>query len=323
MELELKKPDVHSYSNAIHVEFHKQSCPICEKYIEVIGDQILIADYNSKVAQEEGIFKWTRKSDFTEKKANADHDRDETYKSIMRLLHTNLKSPLRHDRALHVYNLLDNYGNLTLADYDAETAALDSVITRLRSSDYKDDVAELGLGSWLNELEEHNNRFKTYVGDTAKEQLDKPGIRPKESRRETDEALRRITDRVTSLINLNGPSVYTGFAGEFNVLVNHYNTLVNEHYGRLRARTDITPADIAAIPVQPFTGMPVYVIPVLTLRTVRSNGAVSATGLVFSRDYTVAYRNNVGPGTATLIIKGIGRYTGEITTTFNIERTES
>jgi hypothetical protein len=240
----------------------------------------------------------------------------------MNILRASLKSPSRHDRALHVFNLLDSYGNLTRADYDAETAALDSIIVHLRSSDYTNDVVELGLQTWVSDLEEQNSLFKTCVNDTAKEQLQKPGIAPKDARRETDQALRCITDRVNSLVNLNGPDAYTAFAGEFNVLVNHYNTLVREHYGRLHVRTDISPAGIDAIPVQPFTGAPVYVIPLLTLRTVQPDGSETVVRPVFSQDYTVTFRNNVGPGTATLLIKGIGHYTGKLVTTFNIKRME-
>jgi hypothetical protein len=40
--------------------------------------------------------------------------------------------------------------------------------------------------------------------------------------------------------------------------------------------------------------------------------------LTFSEDFSVAYKNNVERGTATLIIKGIGKYASEIVTTFNI-----
>ncbi|MBE5927136.1 MAG: hypothetical protein E7270_09270 [Lachnospiraceae bacterium] len=40
--------------------------------------------------------------------------------------------------------------------------------------------------------------------------------------------------------------------------------------------------------------------------------------LEIDRHYTVEYKNNVKPGTATVIIKGIGLYEGEITKTFTI-----
>jgi hypothetical protein len=52
----------------------------------------------------------------------------------------------------------------------------------------------------------------------------------------------------------------------------------------------------------------------------KKDGSVAVVELVFSRDFEVGYRNNVEPGTATLIITGIGRYRGEMTTRFNIRR---
>ncbi|MDR2139853.1 MAG: DUF6261 family protein [Tannerella sp.] len=319
METVLRKPEVYNYTNADHIEFHKLSYAICGKYAAVIADQGMLGTYNSKVLQEESLFKWIRKSDYTEKKAVTDHARDETYNEIIRMVRLFLKNPTRHENALHVYNLLENYGNLTHTGYDAETAAIDSIIARLRSDDYLSAVTMLGLLPWIDELETHNNLFKGYVNDAAQEQVDKPGIAPRQARRETDEALRRITSRVTSLINLNGPTAYADFAGEFNVLVNHYNTLIHEHYGRLHARIDITSANIASIPVQPYTGKPVYFVPILTLSKTAPDGTTTTTELVFSQDYTVSYRNNTGPGTATVIMKGIGHYVGELVTTFNIE----
>ncbi|MDO4807621.1 MAG: BspA family leucine-rich repeat surface protein [Coriobacteriales bacterium] len=37
-------------------------------------------------------------------------------------------------------------------------------------------------------------------------------------------------------------------------------------------------------------------------------------------DYTVTYRNNARPGTATVVVRGVGVYTGRVTTTFSITR---
>jgi hypothetical protein len=53
---------------------------------------------------------------------------------------------------------------------------------------------------------------------------------------------------------------------------------------------------------------------------VEKEGKQTVLHPVFSEDFTVAYKNNIEPGTATLLIKGIGKYAGEITTTFNIVR---
>jgi hypothetical protein len=320
MNVKLEKPDVYAYNSADHIEFHKTSYKICDRFKVEIDDPVLITDYSIKVTQEDNIYKWIRRSEYTEKKAEADHARDGVYTGIVHIVRANLKhfDPSIRDNALHVYSLLENYGDLTHLGYDAETAGIDSVITRLNGSAYSLAVQNLGLAAWVTELANQNELFKSYVDDTAQEQIDKPDVNPRTARRETDESLRKITKRVSALIDLNNPDSYAAFASEFNVLVNHYNTLVHEHYGRLHAKTDITSANIAPIAVQQYTGKPVYVIPEISIVKDGKDGDKKTVELVFSEDFSVSYKNNLEPGTATLVIKGIGKYVGELTTTFNI-----
>jgi hypothetical protein len=61
------------------------------------------------------------------------------------------------------------------------------------------------------------------------------------------------------------------------------------------------------------------VIPLVSIVKKEKDGTEKVVELVFSKDYTVSYKNNVDRGTATLYIKGIGKYVGELTTTFNIQ----
>ncbi|MDR1169833.1 MAG: DUF6261 family protein [Prevotellaceae bacterium] len=320
MKLELRRPELSRFSIADHVEFHKTSYGICDRFQEIIDTPNLTSNYNSKFEQESYIYKWIRKSEFTKKKAEADHDRDQTFSGMAGYVRSQTKhfDPSIRDNAYHVLNLLKNYGDLTKADYDAETAGIDSVVSRLNSQDYILAVQALGLTSWIAELASLNALFRSYVDDVAQEQLHKPSITFNQARRETDGAYHDITDRVTALININGQDSYVTLVDELNVLTNHYNTLVHEHYGRIHARTDITPADIASIAAQQYTGKPLYVIPAVSIRKTEKDGSETVVELVFSEDYTVSYKNNVEPGTATLYIKGIGKYVGELTTTFNI-----
>jgi hypothetical protein len=310
------------YSTANHVEFHKLGSGICVKYAAVIGAQPLIDSYGAAMIRESDIFKWIRRSEFTEKKVKADHRRDGVCVGLTGLVRVNLRhfDPPVQDAAVHVDNLLSGYGHVTEMGYDAETAAIDSIVARLRSADYEPAAQLLGLMPWVDHLEAANNEFKEYVDDTAQEEISRPDIAPKEARRQSDAALHRITDRVEALITLDGEAPFAGFVAEYNTLVRHYNTLVHEHYGRLHARTDIAPAELAPVAPQPFAGKPVYVVPEVTMRTVATDGTETVTELVFSRDFTVAYQNNFQPGTATLTIQGIGQYKGEIVTRFNIVR---
>jgi hypothetical protein len=318
METILRKPDLTRFNISDHLEFHELSFAMCVRYASFFS-LLIITEYSDALNQEKAVFKWIHKSEITAKKAKTDHARDHAVKGIAAVVRNDMKhfDPTIRDHALHVYGLLEAYGNMPAADYDAETANIDSLITRLRSIGYQASVTALGLAGWIAELEAQNNLFKTYVDDFAKEQIAKPAIEPKAARQQTDDALHVATNHVTSLVILNGQSQYVAFINEFNTLVNHYNNLVHEHYGRLHARTDITPSVLGAIPEQPYTGKPVFVIPELIL-TVEREGKTFTLHPEFSVDFTVTYKNNVEPGTATLTITGIGKFVGEIVTTFNI-----
>jgi hypothetical protein len=137
-------------------------------------------------------------------------------------------------------------------------------------------------------------------------------------RTQTDKALRKIIKRISSLIDINGPEAYSQLVSEFNVHVTLYNTQVNEHYGRLHAKIDISNAEIDTIDAQTYTGKPVFVLPIVKIRKTGKDNTENIIELEFSKDFTVGYKNNVAVGTATLTITGIGKYSGEIVTTFNI-----
>ena len=62
-----------------------------------------------------------------------------------------------------------------------------------------------------------------------------------------------------------------------------------------------------------YTGSPLT--PAITLKD-------GVKPLRLGADYTVEYKNNVNAGTATILIKGLGNYSGSLTKEFNIKRSE-
>jgi hypothetical protein len=313
----LRKPDVSRFNISDHLEFHSMSFDIC---VKCSGSSFGLSDYHNALDQEKLVYKWVRKSEYTAKKAAADQARDQAVRDIEGIVNVSMRhfDPAVRDHALHLHLLLETYGNITKADYDGETAAIDSLLARLQSPAYSPAVEALALTPWVNQLKTQNDLFKTFVDDALQQQEDKPDITPRAARNATDEALRKITDRITSLVVIDGPAQYAAFIESFNTLVNHYNTLVHEHYGRLHARTDIAPAIIDSIPAQPFTGRPVFVLPNVTLVLKEADGTEKTVVLEFTKDFTVAYEHNVNPGMATLRINGIGKYAGTASTTFDI-----
>jgi hypothetical protein len=323
MNLELKKPVLFRYNNDDHLAFQEASQDIFVRHASEINAPELIADHKEKVVRETVVFNHVRKNEYTGKKAAADHRRNNTFIGTTRVVRANLShfDQPTSDAALHVYTLIENYGDTVNKDYNSKTMILDNIIEQLRSPDYSAAVQLLNLNPWIDKLEIDNSEFKTYADESVAVQLEKPSVNMKTARKDSDESNRAVTNRVTALVNLNGQDQYAGFAAEYNELVSHYNTLVKEHYGRLHAQISIASAVIAPIAKQPFTGKPVIVIPTVHIRRIIKDGTEEKTELVelfFNEDFTVSYRNNINHGTAKLTINGINKYKGTTVTTFNI-----
>jgi hypothetical protein len=320
MTSDLRKPMVERYNNADHIEFHETTYRIFFRNATVIDAPTLIPIYLEKVRQEDTIYKWLRKSEFTAKKVEADRIRDNAYEAIVSIIHNDTKDsdPTIRDHAKHLANLVDNYGNVSLMDYDGATAAIDNVVERLVSDDYKPSLQALEILQRVLKLDSLNTDFKMLVEKAEKEQVDKPNLSPKAARRETDAAMRAITTRIGSNIDLKGITTFTKLIKEFNTHVDHYNTLVQEHYGRMHVRTDITGAVIADIEAQAYTGNPVVVLPSVKLLKTEKDGTTTLIDLFFAQDFTLGYRDNINPGMATVIVSGIGEYVGDVSTTFKI-----
>ena len=79
---------------------------------------------------------------------------------------------------------------------------------------------------------------------------------------------------------------------------------------------DLSNGTVGAIADQLYTGAPV--VPSVTVTVADPNPPYSAMTLSEGSDYVLIGENNVEPGTASLTIRGTGRFTGELHATFNI-----
>jgi hypothetical protein len=320
MKTKIQKPDVYHYNIADHTEFHETLYKILDTDRALIDDDSLLVRYQMAETEENYIYKWMRKSELTEQKATIDHQRDSIFSGIKSILHADLQhyDPTARQQAKHLLVLLDNYGDLPKAEYNAATAGYDSILAHFNHIDYKPAVTALQLTGWATELNRLNEEFKTLAEETEAEIVDKPNISPKESRKASDEYMQQVFARIESKATLSPTSALDKLIEKINVHVDQYNAILHEHYGRLHAKIDLHPSTIDEIPSQAYTGEPIYVIPKLTLAVKEKDGSTSTVKLVFTQDYQVSYVNNVNPGTATILIAGIGKYTGNTDVRFNI-----
>jgi hypothetical protein len=122
----IKAAEVNRYNNGDHVSFNNLGVQIIEKNASVIDAEEMIDNYINDVEVENLVYKPIRHSEYTAKKADADHQRDSLYRSIGSAVRLGMKhfNPEVRDAAVHVNNLMLAYGNVTKEDYDAETASI-------------------------------------------------------------------------------------------------------------------------------------------------------------------------------------------------------
>ena len=156
------------YSTENHAEFHLLESSVFEKYLSSFNSSPLIAKYLNALALETAIYKWTRRSEFTKKKVDADHQRDGVYTGIAGMVRFNLKhfDPQVREASENINFLMEEYGDVPRKNYDAETLAIDSFIARICSATFAAAADLLALPGWVDHLEVINNRFKEYADDT-------------------------------------------------------------------------------------------------------------------------------------------------------------
>jgi hypothetical protein len=270
-----------------------------------------VTELNRLLAIEKTVIDPHRKSPVTLRLEVADKRIDRAIVGINSLIRGMLHhpSPDTAEMARQLEIRMKDFGKITRKAYEEEAAAVQELVDELTGT-YSPQVAALGLMPWVEELGQAETDFVQLFRERNTELVNRPEVSTKEIRGLVDEQYLASTRRVESYIDLNGPEGCMDFVRELNENIKYFN----EHAPH-RTRSDIEhTASVSDIPAQPFTGKPVIYIPTVFF----NETGKPALELAFSVDFTVTYKDNVAPGTATILIHGKGKYRGTKIVTFNI-----
>jgi hypothetical protein len=147
-----------------------------------------------------------RKSDYTRKLEEDDKERDNIFRGFIGVVlnyrrHANVD---KRDAAHRVANLLKQYRRSILrAAYNVESGATANLIKDLRGQ-YAADVALLGIGSWVDDLEAANLKFIADYSLRVKESIDKPKREIKALRPLIDKIFHHITNIFAAKLAVDG-----------------------------------------------------------------------------------------------------------------------
>jgi hypothetical protein len=273
----------------------------------VVALYLLLIDL---LAQESRLVDAERGSALSRLIAEADARIDRTIVGINSAVNAGLHhfDPAIVAAAARIHARMKAFGNIEGKSYEGEAAAVGILIDDLRGK-FAGDVAILNLAGWVDELEAAHNAFDELFEQRNVEWADKPDASLRDVRRQVDDTYRQMIERIAAAATLDDTGTYTEFVRQHNQEIIYFNGHMPHH-----TRKDIANVAVGDIPPQKHTGEPVIVIPDV-FYTVEGQQTVK---LVFAKDFTVSYRNNVKVGTATLIIHGKGAYKGTKDVTFNI-----
>jgi hypothetical protein len=277
----------------------------------------LYGEFTPLLLLEESLINDMRKSDLTERIAEADHRVDRAIIGMRGVIASAMHhfDPGMVMAAKKLYNRFEAFGAITKKTYEEETADVNLLIKDLNVLPYYSPVQLLGLLPWLSELSEAEREFEELLAQRVVERAQKPQGRLKDVRCEIDAVYHKMIDRLEAANTMDGGATYASFIAELNVQIAYFNDHAHQH-----ARRDISVGDdcvIEPIDVQKYSGKAITPVPRAYYRGGEGKPTVE---LVFAKDFSLTYKNNVEVGMAEVTLTGKGAYKGRRSTTFNIAR---
>ncbi|MDR3267962.1 MAG: DUF6261 family protein [Tannerella sp.] len=276
---------------------------------------ILIDRFRELLAREEFAIDFERKSPITKKLGDADHRIDKALTGMRSIINANLYSSntAEVDAAQVLEVRFHTFGNIRQKPYEEESTAVQILVRELQQK-YVQEVVTLGLVNWLNELGSAEQLFTQLFVERNAELAN----RPKESLREIRREIEDVYSKMIALVEADAIAHGNVNSSDFILQLNGQVKYFNEHEAHNPTRKELGEhVSVAPVETQPYTGKAVNVIPEVHY----VEEGKPAKELVFTVDFTLAYKDNVNPGTAEIVIHGKGGYKGQKVVTFNIART--
>jgi hypothetical protein len=292
-------------------EAHYQSLLLTKKSID--GDQLIASivvqsypQFNDLLDLEGTLVDMVRASEHTGELAGTDRRIDRDIVGLNSAIHSALHhfnpETVKAAGALEV-RMKGFHGEIEKKSYEEESAAVKILVKDLKTT-YEEQVALLGLDSWVTEIAAAQDEFERIFLLRNDELAARPREKLADVRKEINAVYRKMVTLIDAYTVLNGESSTEAFVSRLNGEIVYFNEHTHHH-----AKKDIGKAAVDTIPDQVYEDKPVVLLP-----RVFDEGRE----LVFSQDFELSYKNNNAVGTADITVHGKGAFKGKKIVSFNI-----
>lgn len=212
--------------NAEHLLFMQQ---ISALLTEVNHEKInpLHIEFQSVVEKEEDGNKQIRVSEHTQKISQLDKERDDLYSALNFRLEAEERCPVveRKEAAKVLRIIFKNYGNPIKLNLIEETSVINNLVAELKEEKHKNLVKLTGLEEWISFLEIANKEFFTLYEQRRDDTAGKVTINLKSVRKEADTLFKKITNRITALVELEPSEELNNLVSKINATIEKYKII--------------------------------------------------------------------------------------------------
>lgn len=230
------------FQNEVHYKFLSDFKGLITYYTPatlLIGAEYLF--FLNLFADEGEALNFVRKSIYSDQLNEVDLKSNETLDGLEAAIMSGVKhyTPAVKEAAKSLKVLWDITGDIKTKAQKNKAGALLKLVADLKGL-YSAEVAIVGLGGWVAELEADILAYNTVETNRYNEKENRTDLRMKEVRVDIDDSYRTITTKVNALIVVNGEAPYLEFVRKLNLHIDEYNNGLAMRKGRGNRPTNKT-----------------------------------------------------------------------------------
>ncbi|MDO4775401.1 MAG: DUF6261 family protein [Aerococcaceae bacterium] len=188
----------------------------------------LLNTIKTKVTTLQSALEQVRASERSQNIQELDTGRDRAFQALANSFKPYRYSTVANEKAAYIaLNLLfKQYKRLTHKNYEEETALINSLLSKLNSAEYQDDVTALGISKFVTVLSSAQTAFEAQFNARSKENLGRTFYNVKELRHTLTEDYQVFIDYVGVLALVKSDPFYKNAIGVINNSRKYYADVI-------------------------------------------------------------------------------------------------
>jgi hypothetical protein len=299
--------------NAAHFEFFEWIDKALDSSATIITAALgtLATELKNWLSKEAACMAWVRKNEWTAMIQAADAELARAlvgFSEFVRSVRHGANDTSTVFAANTLSNMLKNYGRVIRKPYREQIGDVNAIVTHLKG-DNKSNVETIKGEAWVPIIEGACEVLALRLNLRDDELVKKPAEGFRVVRKEIEMVWRQCEAIIASSAVLDASPAFEAFIDKANIEID----ALNNNYSR--PQLNFAHAEPAPIDRQPYTGYPCTPLPEVLYVTEKET-----LRLELGKDFNISYKNNVGVGNATCILRGKGGFRGRRVVTFIIAR---